>query len=67
MMEHTLKVEALENGTVIDHIPAGQGRRNTSHRIDEGDEYFQQLRGRWASGLRQVFASLPDPEWFDEA
>ena len=37
------------------------------HRIDEGDEYFQQLRGRWASGLRQVFASLPDPEWFDEA
>ena len=27
MMEHTLKVEALENGTVIDHIPAGQGRR----------------------------------------
>ncbi len=36
------------------------------HRIDEGDEYFQQLRGRWASGLRQVFASLPDPDWFDE-
>ena len=27
MMEHTLKVEALANGTVIDHIPAGQGRR----------------------------------------
>ena len=26
-MEHTLKVEALANGTVIDHIPAGQGRR----------------------------------------
>ena len=25
MMEHTLKVEALANGTVIDHIPAGRG------------------------------------------
>ncbi len=27
MMEHSLKVEALKNGTAIDHIPAGQARR----------------------------------------
>ncbi len=26
-MEHKLTVEALKDGTVIDHIPAGQGRR----------------------------------------
>ena len=26
-MDYTLKVEALKSGTVIDHIPAGQGRR----------------------------------------
>lgn len=27
IMEHKLTVEALKDGTVIDHIPAGQGRR----------------------------------------
>lgn len=26
-MDHTITVEALKDGTVIDHIPAGQGRR----------------------------------------
>lgn len=34
------------------------------HRVHEGDAYFRQLREHWAGGLRQVFAGLPDPDWF---
>lgn len=31
--------------------------------IDEGDDYFESIRNAWATGLRDVFASIPDPEW----
>ena len=32
-------------------------------RIEESDPYFQRIRKEWSQGLRQVFASIPDPEW----
>ena len=31
--------------------------------IDEGDAYFEEIRLAWASGLRDVFAAIPDPVW----
>ncbi|MBQ9619053.1 MAG: aspartate carbamoyltransferase regulatory subunit [Neisseriaceae bacterium] len=35
-MENTITVEAIENGTVIDHIPAGQGLAILRHfKLDE--------------------------------
>lgn len=32
--------------------------------IDSDNEYFWQIRRRWGESLRQVFAELPDPDWF---
>ena len=31
--------------------------------IDEGDEYFEELRRAWAAGLRDVFSRIPEPNW----
>ncbi len=31
--------------------------------LPEGDPYFTAISGSWSEGLRNVFASLPDPEW----
>jgi putative proteasome-type protease len=33
------------------------------HRIDEGDDYFRELRSSWSQGLRNVFNQLPEPDW----
>ena len=33
------------------------------HRIDEGDDYFRDLRSSWSQGLRNVFNQLPEPDW----
>ncbi len=33
--------------------------------ITQDDPYFSQISRRWSEGLRGVFASLPNPEWFD--
>ncbi len=33
------------------------------HRIDEGDDYFRELRTSWSHGLRNVFNQLPEPDW----
>lgn len=33
------------------------------HRIDDGDDYFRELRRSWRRGLRNVFNQLPAPEW----
>lgn len=32
--------------------------------IDSTNEYFSMLRKRWGERLREVFAELPDPDWF---
>lgn len=33
------------------------------YNIPAGDPYFAHISQRWSEGLRNVFASLPDPEW----
>jgi putative proteasome-type protease len=35
--------------------------------IDEGNPYFQMIRGTWGQKLRQVFESIDDPQWGDGA
>lgn len=32
--------------------------------ITQEDPYFSQISKRWSDGLRGVFASLPNPDWF---
>lgn len=34
------------------------------HRITAEDPYFNRLRQGWGSGLKRVFAKLPDEDWF---
>lgn len=34
--------------------------------ITEDDPYFSQISKRWSEGLRNVFASLPNPEWLGD-
>lgn len=37
------------------------------HRIDEGDEYFQQsCAGAGPAACVRYLPLLPDPDWFDE-
>lgn len=36
-------------------------------RITQDDPYFSQISRRWGEGLRGVFASLPNPEWLNDA
>jgi putative proteasome-type protease len=31
--------------------------------IDRNDLYFNELKGRWSEGLKELFYSLKDPEW----
>ncbi|HSO07134.1 MAG TPA: proteasome-type protease [Pelomicrobium sp.] len=38
-------------------------RVGLSRRITEADPYYQMVHTQWASGLRQVFAQLPNPDW----
>ncbi len=38
-------------------------RLDQQHHITQDDEYFSQISKRWSAGLREVFASLPDPDW----
>lgn len=33
-------------------------------RIDADDAYFNDIRRRWGEGLRSVFGTVPDPDWF---
>jgi putative proteasome-type protease len=32
-------------------------------RIGEGDPYFSMIRQSWGSGMRKLFAELPNPDW----
>jgi putative proteasome-type protease len=33
--------------------------------IDEKNPYFNMIHSQWGQSLRNVFAELPDPDWFD--
>ena len=33
------------------------------HHITQEDDYFANISKRWSAGLRDVFYSLPDPDW----
>lgn len=35
--------------------------------IDESNPYFQMIRGTWGQRLRQVFESIDDPQWCNDA
>ncbi|MDF0676724.1 MAG: peptidase [Nitrospira sp.] len=34
-------------------------------RLGEQDSYFDEVRQRWAEGLKRLFTDLPDPHWND--
>ena len=40
-------------------------RLDFQQHITQDDPYFSQISRRWSEGLRGVFASLPNPEWFE--
>jgi putative proteasome-type protease len=43
--------------------PRDSLRMGVQKRIREGDPYFTMIRQSWGSGLRRVFAELPNPDW----
>ncbi len=43
--------------------PRDSLRVGVQKRINEGDAYFTMIRTSWGSGLRRVFAELPNPDW----
>ncbi len=38
-------------------------RMGMQKRIGEGDPYFSMIRQSWGSGMRKLFAELPNPDW----
>lgn len=40
-------------------------RVGLQRRLGEQDSYFDDLRQRWGTGLRRLFADIPDPHWSD--
>jgi putative proteasome-type protease len=34
-----------------------------SHRIEEGDDYFQMIRERWSAALSEAHRQIPTPDW----
>lgn len=56
----------LSVGLPIDLACYGQGslRLDFQQHITSEDPYFSQISRRWSDGLRGVFASLPNPDWF---
>jgi len=43
--------------------PRDSLRVGLQKRIEDGNPYFNMLRQGWGSGLRRVFAELPNPDW----
>lgn len=41
-------------------------RLELQQHISQDDPYFAQISRRWSDGLRGVFASLPNPDWFND-
>ncbi|MGY6275673.1 peptidase [Methylomonas sp. MgM2] len=59
----------LSVGLPIDlacYIPSSYCLAFQQH-ITQDDPYFSQISGRWSDGLKGVFASLPNPDWLNEA
>lgn len=58
----------LSVGLPIDllKMPEGQFGQVKPFRVDDSNDYFQNIRRAWGEGLRRVFAEIPDAEWFDE-
>jgi putative proteasome-type protease len=63
-MDSTLKSN-LGVGLPLDLLVyrAGEMRSDRVVCIDEGNPYFQMIRGSWGQRLREVFDSLEDPRW----
>ncbi len=63
-MDSTLKSN-LGVGLPLDLLVyrAGEMRSDRIVCIDEGNPYFQMIRGSWGQRLREVFDSLEDPRW----
>lgn len=38
-----------------------------SHRIEEGDSYFQMIRERWSAALSEAHRNIPSPDWLGRA
>jgi putative proteasome-type protease len=43
--------------------PRDSLRMGMQKRIGEGDPYFSMIRQSWGSGMRKLFAELPNPDW----
>ena len=43
--------------------PRDSLRMGMRKRIGEGDPYFSMIRQSWGSGMRKLFAELPNPDW----
>ena len=43
--------------------PRDSLRMGMQKRIGEGDSYFSMIRQSWGSGMRKLFAELPNPDW----
>ena len=63
-MDSTLKSN-LSVGLPLDLLVYRQGtlRSDQVVCIDDGNPYFQMIRGTWGQRLREVFDSLEDPHW----
>jgi putative proteasome-type protease len=63
-MDSTLKSN-LGVGLPLDLLVyrAGELRSDRHVCIDEGNPYFQMIRGTWGQRLREAFDSLEDPQW----
>ena len=63
-MDSTLKSN-LSVGLPLDLLVyrAGELRSDRHVCVDEGNPYFQMIRGTWGQRLREVFESIEDPRW----
>ena len=63
-MDSTLKSN-LGVGLPLDLLVyrAGELRSDRHVCVDEGNPYFQMIRGTWGQRLREAFDSLEDPQW----
>lgn len=44
-------------------LPFNNATAMTQQRIEEDDPYFSGIGAHWGEGLREVFKTLPEPEW----
>lgn len=63
-MDSTIRSN-LSVGLPLDLVIVKRDRFNVARHlsIDEQNEYFRGIRGRWSEALREAFVQLPDPDW----